>query len=50
MLEIAEHLLFTRELERLKKDFKNCSDNQVCKAIHQDILLLLKALSMTARK
>lgn len=50
MLKIAEHLLFTRELERLQKDLKNCSDNQVRKAINQDILLLLKALSMTARK
>ena len=47
MLELAEHLLITRELERLQKDFENCSDNQVRKAIHQDILLLLKALSIT---
>jgi hypothetical protein len=50
MLSKGEHLLFIRELGRLQKDFKNCSDNQVRNAIHQDILLLLKALSMTARK
>jgi hypothetical protein len=44
MLSKAEHLLFIRELGRLQKDFKNCSDNQVRDAIHQDILLILKAI------
>ena len=50
MLKTTEHILFTRELERLQKDLKNCSDNQVRQAINQEILLLLKVLSMTARK
>lgn len=50
MLSKDEYLLIIRELGRLQKDFKYCSDNQVRNAIHQDILLLRKALSMTARK
>ena len=50
MLGIVESLLFIREVERLLKELDNCSDNQVCNGIRQDILLLLKALSVTARK
>lgn len=50
MLVITERLLFTRELKRLQRDFKNCSDYRLRKAIIQDILLMLKALFLTARK
>ncbi|MEC2074176.1 hypothetical protein [Alkalihalophilus marmarensis] len=50
MLSKAERLLFIRELGRLQKELKKCSDNQLRNAIHQDILLLRKVLSMTARK
>ena len=50
MLSKAERLLFIREVGRLQKEFKTCSDNQLRNAIHQDIFLLRKALSMTARK
>ncbi|RBP92947.1 hypothetical protein DFO70_10676 [Cytobacillus firmus] len=48
MLSKEENLLFIRELGRLQADLYNCSDDQVRNSIHQDILLLLKALSMTA--
>ncbi len=48
MLSKAEHLLFIRELGRLQGEYKNCTDTQVQECIHQDILLLLKALSITA--
>ncbi|WP_339147840.1 MULTISPECIES: hypothetical protein [unclassified Sutcliffiella] len=49
MISNAERLLFIRGLGRLQKDFKKCSDNPVRNAIHQDILLLRKTLSITAR-
>jgi hypothetical protein len=50
MLSKAEHLLITRELGRLRDEFELCSDDQVRLSIYQDILLLCKALSITARK
>ncbi len=48
MLSKAERLQIIRELGRLQTDYNNCSDDQVRKNIHQDILLLLNALSITA--
>jgi hypothetical protein len=49
MLSKAEHLLINRELGRLRDELMLCSDDQVRKSIHQDILLLRSALTITAR-
>ncbi|CAM3767591.1 hypothetical protein [Cytobacillus oceanisediminis] len=48
MVGQSEYLLFLRELGRLHIDLQNCSDTQVCIDISQDILLLQKALDLTA--
>ncbi|MFD2216460.1 hypothetical protein [Metabacillus endolithicus] len=48
MLSKTDQILFIRELGRLQNDFKNCNSDQVREFIHQDILLLLCALSITA--
>ncbi len=50
MLSKAEHLLISRELGRLRDELMLCSDDRVKKSIHQDILLLRRALTITARK
>ena len=50
MLSKVENLLFIRELGRLQSELKSCNDDQVQECINQDISLLLKALSITARK
>jgi hypothetical protein len=50
MLSKAEHLLISRELGRLRVELMLCGDDQVRKSIQQDILLLRRALTITARK
>jgi hypothetical protein len=48
MISKAERLLFLKELGRLNAELQKCNDDQVRDGIHQDIHLLLEALSLTA--
>jgi hypothetical protein len=48
LISDTERLLFARELGRLQKELAKSNDNQVQNCIHQEILLLLKVLSLTA--
>ncbi|MED1203484.1 hypothetical protein [Heyndrickxia acidicola] len=48
MMSEWEYLLIARELGRLLLEYEFCSDTLVKNNIHQDILLLVDALTLTA--